>query len=83
MVKPETYKQVYAMMDACNLSGIIYNLPAIYEEIWKEARELGEGTAYVNEHPVSIAITDKFVQLTKHYKDAFQVYAIIREKAGL
>jgi len=71
------------MMDACNLSGIIYDLPAIYEEIWEEARELEEGTAYVNEHPISIAITDKFVQLTKHYEDAFQVYALIRERAGL
>ncbi len=49
-------KSFYAMallsQGACNLSGLAYSLANAMELIWQEARELGQGTDYVNSHPI-------------------------------
>ena len=65
MVSKETYKQVWASMDACNSSGVIHSLDKWVDAIWLEARELGKGTAYVNSHPILVIVADKLLQLAR------------------
>jgi hypothetical protein len=37
---------------ACNLSGLVHSLSQAMELIWEEATEQGQGTDYVNNHPI-------------------------------
>lgn len=69
MVSKETYKQVWFAMDACNSSGVIHSLDKWVDEIWKEARELGRGTDYVNSHPIIVIVADKLRQLAELASD--------------
>mgnify|MGYP001598560898 FL=1 len=65
MVSKETYRRWYDAMDACNSSGLIHDFPKVVDEIWAEARELNEGTEYVNSHPLIVIFADKLLQLAK------------------
>jgi hypothetical protein len=39
--------------DACNLSGVLASFKeVVHEVLWPEARRLGKGTEWVNQHPV-------------------------------
>jgi hypothetical protein len=46
------YKMALLSQGACNLSGLAHSLSKAMEMIWEEAREQGEGTDYVNNHPI-------------------------------
>ena len=63
MVTQKTYKQWWQAMDACNSSGLIHAFPKVVDEIWEEARERSQGTAYVNSHPLVIIFARKLLDL--------------------
>ena len=70
------YKAALDVQDACNLSGVVNSFSAALKEIWEEARAKGEGTDYVNTHPVSKLFADKIVDLARvrdfeAYSDAY------------
>ncbi|MGD0627401.1 MAG: hypothetical protein ABSB32_22205 [Thermodesulfobacteriota bacterium] len=46
------YEMALLSQGACNLSGLVHSLSAAMELIWEEAREQGQGTDYVNNHPI-------------------------------
>ena len=46
------YEMALFSQGACNLSGLAYSLAEAMELIWLEAREQGQGTDYVNNHPI-------------------------------
>ena len=46
------YEMALLSQGACNLSGLAYSLAEAMELIWLEAREQGQGTDYVNSHPI-------------------------------
>ncbi len=46
------YQMALLSQGACNLSGLVYSLANAMEVIWAEAREQGQGTDYVNSHPI-------------------------------
>ena len=52
----ENLKRAYEMallsQGACNLSGLAHSLAEAMELIWEEAGENGQGTDYVNTHPI-------------------------------
>ena len=54
--KKEKLKRAYEMallsQSACNLSGLVHSLAYAMELIWEEARNQGQGTDYVNTHPI-------------------------------
>jgi hypothetical protein len=58
------YKEAIEVQDACNLSGVIHSFSKVMDEIWKEAKDNGEGTYYVNHHPVAIMFSSKISSLT-------------------
>ena len=46
------YEMALLSQGACNLSGLAYSLAEAMDLLWLEAREQGQGTDYVNNHPV-------------------------------
>jgi len=54
--KKEKLKRAYEMallsQSACNLSGLVHSLAYAVELIWQEANEQGQGTDYMNNHPI-------------------------------
>jgi hypothetical protein len=46
------YEMALLSQGACNLSGLVHSLAEAMELIWEEAREQGQGTDYVNDHPI-------------------------------
>ena len=54
--KKEKLRRAYGMallsQGACNLSGLVHSLAYAVELIWEEARAQGQGTDYVNTHPI-------------------------------
>jgi hypothetical protein len=54
--RKEKLKRAYEMallsQGACNLSGLAHSLAEAMGLIWEEARNQGQGTDYVNTHPI-------------------------------
>jgi hypothetical protein len=46
------YEMALLSQGACNLSGLVHSLSQVMELIWEEATEHGQGTDYVNSHPI-------------------------------
>ena len=54
--------------DASNLSGVLASFKEIvHEVIWPEARRLGKGTEWVNQHPVCTMFLSKLGSLNLGY----------------
>lgn len=50
--------------DASNLSGVLSSFKAaVHEAVWSEARRLGHGTRWVNQHPVCYLFIFKLLAL--------------------
>jgi hypothetical protein len=72
-------QEAMLVQDACNLSGVVHSFSRMMEVIWQEARDKGEGTSYVNTHPIVKIMLDKLVMLafenyhnsSKEVMDAF------------
>lgn len=48
------YQLALDAQNACNLSGIVHSWSKIVSRIWDEAHERGEGTDWVNKHPINV-----------------------------
>jgi hypothetical protein len=46
------YEMALLSQGACNLSGLVHSLSQAMGLIWEEATEQGQGTDYVNNHPI-------------------------------
>ena len=56
------------MQNAVNLSGLVHTFDQICSEaLWPAAREIGEGTQWVNKHPIVMLILDKLCSLNGVY----------------
>ncbi len=77
MLTKDDYQNALWSQDACNLSGIVRSFHLMLERVWEEARAKGEGTDYVNSHPVSRLFAEQIMHLSKgcDYSDA---YAYVR-----
>jgi hypothetical protein len=50
--------------DACNLSGVLASFKEIVHDVlWPEARRLGKGTEWVNQHPICTLFLSKLASL--------------------
>ena len=62
--------------DACNLSGVLASFKEIVHEVlWPEARRLGQGTAWVNSHPVVTLFLSKLCSLNRGYYECDYLHA--------
>ncbi len=54
--------------DACNLSGVLASFKEIvHETLWPEARRIGKGTEWVNQHPICTLFLSKLGSLNRGY----------------
>ena len=79
MLTSGNYRHVLYALDACNLSGIIHDWSTIMVDIWEEALSKGEGTDYVNRHPICILLSEKVRELAGG--DFSEAYRIAKERA--
>jgi hypothetical protein len=63
-LEPRHYEDAIMVQDACNLSGVVHSFSKVLPRIWVEARAKGEGTKFVNEHPISVLFSSKIASLT-------------------
>jgi hypothetical protein len=68
--------------DACNLSGVLATFKEIvHETLWPEARRLGKGTDWINQHPICALFLDKLTDLNRR-QDFSTAYDAVSEIAG-
>lgn len=53
-----------AAQNACNLSGVVHSFSQTMTELWAHAHANGEGTDWVNTHPVSILYSAQIAWLS-------------------
>jgi hypothetical protein len=64
IVNPNMYQTALAIQNASNLSGVAHTFTRdVLPELWQEARDHGQGTAYVTHHDVTILFLDKLADL--------------------
>jgi len=75
--------QALEVQNATNLSGVAHSFAEVLSfALWPEARELGQGTDWVNTHPISKLFVSKLVDLSE-YQDATygKMYCEVKELA--
>jgi hypothetical protein len=64
MTLREAAQTAIDIQDACNLSGVLRTFDSVVSDvIWPEARRLGQGTDYVNRHPIVRVFLAKLADL--------------------
>jgi len=58
-------EEAIVVQDACNASGVIHAMSRAVTKIWEQAREKGQGTDWVNRHPVMVLFASKLADLTQ------------------
>lgn len=84
MTLNEAAKEAITVQDACNLSGVVHAFSRIMSEVlWPEAHQLGKGTDWVNQHPISVMFSSKIASLTGSEVDSSfgEAYAKCSEMA--
>ena len=73
-LEPRDYDEALLSQGACNLSGIVHSLSRVMDKIWKEARELGKGTDWVNNHPICRLYAEQISHLSRgrDWTDAYE-----------
>jgi hypothetical protein len=63
------------VQDACNLSAVVKSFAKVTEDLWILARDKGEGTDWVNNHPVSCLFAHKIADLSNCTNQSNMEYA--------
>jgi hypothetical protein len=63
------YEQALHSQSACNLSGIVRAFAKVTEKLWNEAHAAGQGTDFVNEHPISRLYAEQIYHLAGGWKE--------------
>jgi hypothetical protein len=62
----ELAQEALSVQDACNLSGVVHAMSRVMSDLWDHARQAGQGTDWVNRHPITQVFIDKLVQLSQY-----------------
>lgn len=63
MLTKTDYQGALDVQNACNASGVANSLKDLFSKVWVEARELNQGTHYVNTHPAVVMYVHKLCDL--------------------
>jgi len=66
MTYKEAAEQALACQDACNLSGVVHTFSEAVSAVWDEAHRTGEGTEWVNTHPICTMFITKIQSLNDY-----------------
>ena len=81
VLEKDDYKEALLTLNAVNLSALAHSLSNLATRIWEEAGLRGEGTAWVNTHPIVRMFVSQMSQLTELNDETFsQAYKICKEK---
>ena len=76
MTIPEAAQTALDCQDACNLSGVLASFKEIVHEVlWPEARRLGKGTEWINQHPICTLFLSKLGSLNRGYFECDYLHA--------
>ncbi len=83
----QDYKNALLVQSACNLAGVVNILAKIMFNICIEAREKGEGTDYINHHPICRLYAEQISHLsgggmTSNSDSYSKAYIACEERAG-
>lgn len=67
-----------AVQDAVNTGAIVSSFHRAFSTLWQEARRLGEGTLWVNRHPIVALYLHKLVSLAGSDRDMARDYQEVR-----
>ena len=66
MTYKDAARNALAVQDACNLSGVLYTFVDAVSAIRDHGTALGEGTEYINAHPIVTLFLDKLADLNRN-----------------
>ena len=84
LISEHSYQLTEFAHSACNLSGLVHDLSRILtNEIWPEARRLGHGTDWVNQHPIVICFVNQIMYLSgaDDFSNVFKAIKFCEDKA--
>lgn len=64
MLNSKDYQDAIDVQNACNLSGVVHSFSRVISKVWDEAHANGQGTDYVNRHPIAVMYASKIASLT-------------------
>ena len=81
----EAARLALTVQDACNLSGVVHAWSRIMELLWEEARRTGQGTDFVNNHPICVLFASKVASLThcesaSRFSEAWDAATLLAEE---
>ena len=75
-MRQKDYQDALTVQSACNLSGVVHSFSEILSRLVKEAQEKGEGTDWVNQHPICVLFAEQIQHLARGKTDYFKAYEI-------
>jgi len=76
MTTKRDYEDAIAVQNACNLSGVLHSFDKVIDRVWEDARANGQGTDWVNTHPLVRLFCDKLYDLSRTQGNVFEAYDI-------
>jgi hypothetical protein len=73
--------EALAAQDACNLSGVVHSFAEVLDDLWLHAQAAGQGTDWVNRHPITRAFVGKLASLS-HLQNGDGTYRQVVGLAG-
>lgn len=75
MIEKRDYQNALLSQGACNLSGIVNSFTEILNRIREEAQSVGQGTDFVNQHPICVLFAEQIKHLSSgtDYSDAYKI----------
>jgi len=61
----EAAAMALAAQSACNLSGVVHSMSQAVTLLWEKALADGEGTTWVNNHPIMVLFAVQVAHLTR------------------
>jgi hypothetical protein len=65
MIITQAYSMALAVQEACNLSGVVHSWSEAIRVVRAEADRIGEGTDWINQHPVNVLFANKCASLAR------------------
>jgi hypothetical protein len=86
MLTTALWQEALDVQNACNLGGLIHDFPRVITAVQEDAHALGEGTAYVNTHPLVRLWLDKLCDLagmTVSQRPVLDAYQVARDHGAV
>jgi hypothetical protein len=77
----ELAAEALTVQDACNLSGVAHSFGKVLDDLWQHAQAAGQGTDWVNCHPITRAFVGKLAALS-HLQNGDGTYHQVLDLAG-